>query len=142
MRKSLRKKGGAAFFAARLALLACLALLAGLAFYGAFGAFGGGRTAYSLSLSLNSAEMTLAAVAKIDYKNNTGADLNEIKFNLYANAFRDGASVKPYFEEETKTAYPDGVNYGGIDIDYVRSGSNLQYSVNGKDKNILTVVLD
>jgi hypothetical protein len=106
-----------------------------------FGAFDDGRTDYSLVLSLDSSDMTLSAVAKIDYKNNTGEDLTEIKFNLYANAFREGAAVKPYFENEERTAYPNGVNYGGMDIEYVRSGSDLQYSVNGKDKNILTAVL-
>jgi hypothetical protein len=106
-----------------------------------FDGFGDGRTDYSLALSLNSSEMTLSAVAKINYKNETGGDLSEIKFNLYANAFREGAAVKPYFLDEAAAAYPDGVNYGGMEIKYVRSGSDLQYSVCGKDENVLAVAL-
>ncbi|MDR2090625.1 MAG: M1 family metallopeptidase [Clostridiales bacterium] len=107
-----------------------------------FGVFSDGRTDYSLSLTLDSDAMTLRAAAKIDYKNNTGAELDNIKFNLYANAFREGAAVKPYFESDVNSAYPDGVNYGGMEIKSVRAENDLQYSVSGKDKNVLDAKLD
>ncbi|MDR1905544.1 MAG: hypothetical protein LBQ27_01310, partial [Clostridiales bacterium] len=101
------------------------------------------RTKYGIELYLDSQNMILSATQTVDYFNATGDVLDEIKFNLYPNAFREGAKIKPYYDNDFENVYPDGADYGGIIVSEAASGKNkLQYSVNGKDMNILTVELD
>lgn len=66
----------------------------------------------------------------------------DIKFNLYANAYREGAKYFVAAETDMPKAYPDGVNYGGIDVSNVTlNGKNADYQLIGEDLNVLDVSL-
>ncbi|MBQ9103968.1 MAG: M1 family metallopeptidase [Clostridia bacterium] len=87
---------------------------------------------------------TLTATQKFTYFNNTETAINELKFNLYGNAFRNGAKYSPVDSKYHHQCYYDGVNFGGMEISAVRNidGAPLEYSVCGEDLNILSVVLE
>jgi hypothetical protein len=84
--------------------------------------------------------MTLSAKQTVGYRNSSDGEISEVKLNLYPNAFREGAKIKPYFEAGVDAAYPDGINYGGIDIKSASSnGAPCEFSIGGDDKNILSI---
>ena len=62
-----------------------------------------------------------------------------MKFNLYGNAFREGAKHAPVSSAYTNKAYYDGVNYGSMTVQEVENCTG--WNVGGEDKNILTVTL-
>ncbi len=97
-------------------------------------------TEYTIKCDLDDNIITGECTA--DFYNDTDNAFDELKFNLYANAFREGAKFPPCSEEYKTRAYPDGINYGGIEIDKATSkGKTLEFSVGGEDMNILTVKL-
>ena len=83
---------------------------------------------------LLSAEMTADIV-------NTGDNAySELKFELWPNAFREGAIYRPVSEVFEDAAYYAGASYGGIEIKKVDGVSD--YHVCGEDENILSVTLE
>lgn len=67
----------------------------------------------------------------LHFTNTMKENLDEIKFNLYANAYREDASIKSYKDVLFK--------YGGIDISVINIGAEeATYNYN-EDKSILTV---
>lgn len=79
---------------------------------------------------------------KVTFYNSSENALQELKFNLYGNAFRKGAKYSPINAQYRSRAYYAGENYGDMKITSVRSeGENLEYSVCGKDENVLSVAL-
>lgn len=98
------------------------------------------RTSYQINCTLE--KNFLTASQTVDFYNDTGAALGELKFNLFGNAFRSGAKHSPISAQYTARAYPNGVNYGDMQIKSVTSnGEGLAFSVGGDDLNILTVSL-
>ena len=76
------------------------------------------------------------------YTNTSENAIDELKFNLYANAYREGAKYSPVSAGTQYRAYPNGVNYGNIKINKVyTSDAILEYNVSGLDQNILVVSL-
>lgn len=112
-------------------------------------------TNYDLNLTFNDENMTVTGVQKVDYKNNTDICLNQLKFHLYPNAFREGAKISPVSLTNEHKAYPNGKSYGRIDIKSAKvSGMNCSlklndldninnpsYQITGKDENILQINL-
>ncbi len=97
-------------------------------------------TTYDISCSLQ--ENVLTANERVEFYNFTDNVFTELKFNIYANAYRDGATFKPIDQKLYYKAYPNGVNFGGIEIKGVESnGEELDYEIAGKDQNILLVKL-
>ncbi|MDR3292941.1 MAG: M1 family metallopeptidase [Clostridiales bacterium] len=104
-------------------------------------AIDGGRTKYDLTLRLDSEAMTLYATETVTYVNQTGDTLKELRFNLYPNAFRENAKIKPYYESGIADAYPAGIDYGFIEIESVKTGGrDAGFEIGGEDKNILIAV--
>ena len=109
-----------------------------------FGFYGCGEkdtaTLYDISIKLS--DKRIEGVMTIDFYNDTDNALGELKFNLHANAFRNGAKYSPISSQYFSKAYPNGINYGEMLINSVTSnGENLEYSVCGVDENILSVAL-
>lgn len=112
-------------------------------------------TNYDLNLTFNDENMTVTGVQKVDYKNNTDKCLNQLKFHLYPNAFREGAKISPVSLTNEHKAYPNGKSYGRIDIKSAKvSGMNCSlklndldninnpsYQITGEDENILQINL-
>ena len=76
---------------------------------------------------------------ELDYYNNTGNELSDLKFNLYGNAFREGAQFKPVSDTYKTRAYYAGESFGGMEISNVENCAG--WSIGGEDENILTVNL-
>lgn len=65
-----------------------------------------------------------------------------LKFNLFPNAYRENAKYSPVLPQHVSLSYPDGVNYGKIEITSVcQDQTEIAFSVCGKDQNILQVNL-
>ena len=63
----------------------------------------------------------------------------ELKFQLWPNAYREGALYQPISEFFYAASYYNGASYGGIEITEVAGGAS--YTVCGEDENILAVTL-
>lgn len=98
------------------------------------------RSNYDLSVSYNAEDGTLAGEECFTFYNSCQNELTELKFNLYGNAFREGAKYKPVSDSFKTRAYYAGESYGGLKISSVENCAN--WSVGGEDENILTVELN
>ncbi len=84
-------------------------------------------------------ERLLSAEMTFSFYNDTENALEELKFELWANAFREGAAYSPVSELYAPSAYYNGKSYGGMEILAVDGAE--EYTVGGEDENILTVTL-
>lgn len=73
------------------------------------------------------------------YANATENALDELKFELWANAYREGAKYSPVSELYESAAYYKGKSYGGMEIRSVEGAAG--YTVCGEDENILSAQL-
>ena len=96
-------------------------------------------TRYDLCLSLDG--NTLSASQEVRFFNSTGSELDEIKFHLYPNAYREDASF-PACDPEDSLCYYDGFDTGGIDIEKCfADGTASDYTLS-ENMQILSVPLD
>ena len=99
-----------------------------------------GQSSYQINCTLNENVLTCEQI--FNFYNNLENSVTQLKFNLYANAFRKGAKYSPVLPQYTSQAYPNGINYGQTDIlSCYNNGKKLQFSVGGEDLNILVVDL-
>ncbi len=84
----------------------------------------------------------LSASQTVTFYNDTEKVLDQLKFNLFANAFRKDAKYSPVSAGHKSQCYPNGVSYGGIEITAVTDGEQaLEYKITGEDENVLSVYL-
>lgn len=99
------------------------------------------RTVYTIECELDG--NTLNGEERVDFYNFTENAISELKFNLFGNAFREGAEYSAISPQYTAQAYPEGINYGDIQINSVEcEGEDVNFTVGGVDKNILIVPLE
>lgn len=96
------------------------------------------ETGYTIVAEYFPEESTLSAQMNFDFKNETDNALSELKFQLWANAYREDAKNAPVSDIFYPAAYYDGESYGEIQIESVTGG---EYRVCGEDENILSVTL-
>lgn len=77
-------------------------------------------TNYNLVLSFDDDTKTLTGEQSINYINSTQTVLNEVWFHLYPNAFSSEATIKPVSNLYKEKAYPNGEDYGGIEVTSVK----------------------
>ena len=83
---------------------------------------------------------TLFANQTTTYKNNTGTDLSDIKFHLYATAFSENKTNKPVSTLNQDSAYPNGIDYGTYEITSVKVDDvNITPTYEGLDNDILVI---
>lgn len=100
------------------------------------------QTVYDMVVNLNVDDGTLSCHQEVIYTNNTTNNIDELKFNLYPNAYREGAVYEAISNKHKATAYYSGDSFGDIEIIKVKSKTaEIAHSVGGLDKNILTVQL-
>ena len=98
------------------------------------------RTAYTIECEL--VGNVLSGRERVDFYNSTENAISELKFNLFGNAFREGAEYSAISSQYTAQAYPEGINYGDIKIESVEcEGDSVNFTVGGVDKNVLIVPL-
>lgn len=96
------------------------------------------RNRYKIEAEYFPEERLLSAEMTVTVTNSTENPLGELKFELWANAYREGALYAPVSDLYEPSAYYDGASYGGIAIKSVSDGT---FAVGGEDENILTVAL-
>ena len=98
-----------------------------------------GRTQYTITAEYFEETRTLSAEMTVSVKNHTMSAIDELKFQLWANAYREGAKYAPVSELFSRAAYYNGKSYGEMKIKGI-SGAD-SFSVGGEDANILTLKL-
>ena len=97
-------------------------------------------TAYEIDCEY--ADGVICGTEKVSFYNSTDNAFKELKFNLFANAFREGAKYSPVSAQYHYQAYKWGESYGETEIKAVRiDGEDVEFTVGGEDKNILYVPL-
>lgn len=96
---------------------------------------------YTMELTYNS-DHTLIGKQKLNYKNKTDTFLKKLCFHLYPKAFAEGAVNKPVSTVNINKAYPNGVDYGDVEILSANvNGETSEFTYSGTDNNILNVTL-
>jgi hypothetical protein len=96
-----------------------------------------------ITAAYDNAKKELDASQSIVYKNRSGAPLDEIKFHIYANAYKDGAKNPPVESKDIENAYPNGKSFGGIALRKLAVNSvSTMPLIDGDDDTILIVNLD
>ena len=99
------------------------------------------KTEYNIECTLDG--YALSATQNVCFINNTENVIEELKFNLFANAFRKNAKFSPISAQYLSRAYPNGMSYGDMKISQVEvDGKSANYQVCGQDENILQVNLE
>ena len=98
------------------------------------------RSRYKITAEYFPRTHTLSAQMTVDVVNTSDNAYGELKFELWPNAFREGATYRPVSETFEGAAYYKGESFGGIEIKKVDGVSG--YRVCGEDENILAVTLD
>ena len=97
-------------------------------------------TQYDITCELENNLLT--ANQKVTFYNSFENSVKQLKFNLFANAFRKDAKYSPIQPQYTSICYPNGINYGQMQINScLQEGKALQYEICGDDQNILLVNL-
>jgi len=100
-------------------------------------------TNYSLSLQFDDTSKTLKGKQDVSYINSSNVSLQEVWFHLYPNAFSATAQTKPVSSLYKQKAYPNGEDFGRVDVDSVSVENVPQHVVIGKpDEEVLIVKLN
>lgn len=97
------------------------------------------RSTYDISVSYNAEESLLKGVMAYTFLNDTENEIADLKFNLYGNAYRQGATYRPVSEAYASKAYYDGDSYGSMTVSNVENCAG--WTISGEDENILCVNL-
>jgi len=100
-------------------------------------------SSYTMQITLHEDGHGIDASMVLDYRNNYAVELRELKFNLPANAFREGAQFRPVATNEMAEAFPNGQSFGGTEIKSVTTSNNatIEFEITGEDENVLRVPL-
>ena len=143
MFKNRIKKGG--LFKIAAAFIAIVTVVIFVSVTGCAGGCSGKKpktnfTEYKIEAGYDGGFIT--ATETVSFFNDTEEGINELKFNLYPNAFRKDAKYTPVTVEQRPLCYYKGLSYGYISVFAVfTGGEEADFSVEGKDENILTVPL-
>ena len=125
MKKTISIALGALFLAGTLLIAAC--------------ASAEKNSKYEITAEYLPEESKLTAEMQFTFVNDTQNALDDLRFELYPNAYREGAEYAPVSELYRPSAYYAGESYGGIEMLSVDGGT--AWEVCGEDENILSVSL-
>ena len=94
------------------------------------------KTAYDIKAEYLAEEDLLRCEMTTTVFNPTDNAFDRLSFELWANAYREGAKYRPVSELYAPAAYYEGESYGGITLSSVEGGT---FEVGGEDENILYV---
>lgn len=98
---------------------------------------------YTANLVYDDINQRVSGSLKVDFCNNSNSILQNLKFNIFANAFREGSNQSVISLAKYVECYYNGQSFGNIEFSSVTSnGQDLQYKIAGTDQNILEVKLD
>ncbi len=120
-------------------LLTVCALAAVMTFTGCKKESATALSSYDIFASYDAEKETLTGTVDFTYYNDTDNEIDSLKFNLFGNAFREGAAIKPVSAAYSSKAYYGGASYGNMEITEVENC--LNWNVGGEDENVLNVAL-
>ncbi len=131
MQRSVTKK--------TLCLLCALIMLAGVCFL--FGCSKPSkRTFYDVTALFSEEDMSVSLDMKITFRNPAAGEMDHVSFNVFSNAYREGAALRPVSAQKTGVAYPSGISYGSFSVEKVEvEGRESTYLLSGEDQTLLTV---
>ena len=95
---------------------------------------------YEIVASYDPETHTLSACQTVEATNRSGNSYTAVKFHIYANQYREGASSPVVPASYRQKAYPNGDSYGEITFDSVKvDGNAVAYVIEGSDMDILSV---
>ena len=95
---------------------------------------------YTIVASYDDQAHILTATQTVDMTNRSENSFSAIKFHIYANQYREGATNSVVPNLYKAQAYPNGNSYGDIAFDSVKvNGSAVAYTIEGADMDILSV---
>jgi hypothetical protein len=94
---------------------------------------------YKIEALYDETAKTLSSTVTFNYYNDTENSISELKFNLWGNAYREGAIYSPVSDAYTEKAYYKGESFGGMNVEKVENCAS--WGVAGEDENILIVNL-
>ncbi len=95
---------------------------------------------YDINITFNDESKILHATQVVNYTNKTDVVIDILPFHLYPNAFRQGAKNKPVSLAAESRAYPNGIDYGYIDVTkLIVCDKEMPVKIGGVDENILQV---
>ncbi len=97
-------------------------------------------TRYEMNIEYVPQTQTVTGTVKVEFENVYDTEIEELKFQLYPNAYRENAVHKAVSKTYEETAYYEGASYGEISISSV-DGAKL-FEIDGADENILSVALE
>lgn len=98
---------------------------------------------YKIVASYDEQSHILSATQTVTATNRSENSLKDLKFHIYANAYRQGAATPVVPATYKSKAYPNGESYGDITFDYVKVNDKaVAYTIEGQDLDILSVPID
>ncbi len=98
------------------------------------------RSHYTIQGEYLSETHTLSAEMTVEVPNMSETELSELKFQLWGNAYREGAKYAPISDRLHSIAYYGGKkSYGEMEIKGISGAES--FSVGGEDENILSLKL-
>lgn len=99
-------------------------------------------TTYTLDIDLNVENKTAQVNQNINYVNNTDSILKTLKFHLYPNFFKEGATECVISSTKLNQAYPNGISFSEFDIERIKvENKDITPTYEGDYNNILCVTL-
>ena len=93
-------------------------------------------TRYDIKGTYTAEDKTFRGTLDLSYYNDTGEELSSLAFNLYGNAYREGAKNPP-LSAAYHSAYYDKLDYGSMTVSSVEGGEG--WRVCGADETLLSV---
>ena len=85
----------------------------------------------------------LIASETVNFTNTSNNVISELKFNIFGNAFRKGALYSPISTQYMDKAYPNGVDYGSMQIQNAFiDDKKADFTIAGIDENVLIINLN
>ena len=92
-------------------------------------------TRYEITAEYSPQNGMLAGTVKVLYEHLIESETDLLKFQLYANAYRQDSLYSPISNDQENTAFYQGESYGEIVVSSVNGAKN--WEVMGEDENIL-----
>ena len=102
----------------------------------------GNLTTYTLAIDLDVENKSAEVTQNINYINNTDSILKTLKFHLYPEFFKEGATSCVVSNTKLNQAYPNGMSYAKFEIERIKvENRDVSPTFEGKYNNILCITL-
>lgn len=120
-------------------ILAICSLISLCSFLGGCKNDGKEVSTYEITATYDSENRRVTGIVEFTFVNSTDNSLSDLKFNLYGNAYREGAKYSPVSLSCNEKIFYSGKSFGSMQVNEVSGCSG--WNVGGEDENILTVTL-